>query len=942
MSEEIYIKGARVHNLKNITISIPRNKLVVITGVSGSGKSSLAFDTIYAEGQRRYVESLSAYARQFIGLMEKPDVDFIEGLSPAIAIDQKSASKNPRSTVGTMTEIYDYLRLLYARIGIPHCPNDGTPIKKQSPDEIVSQIFNSCFEKRIEIIAPIVRGRKGEYKAILEKYLKKGFARVKVDGILYSLSEEIPMDKNKKHYIDIIVDRVKVSDEEKSRIEDSVEMALSEGEGILKVTNVDEDVELMFSSKFACPICGFSMEEIEPRIFSFNSPFGACPECTGLGFKIEPDPDLVVKDWNKSLAEGAIEVPGFRGIDTYSHQVILETARAYKIDTFKPLKSFTKEELNIIMYGSERRIPVTVKGREGNEYNFRVQFEGLIPLLIRRYNETTSESAREEYEKFMRRVECPACNGLRLKKEALSVTIQNINIAEMTSLSVEKAFDLFSNLEEHLTEQEKAISHQVIKEIKNRLKFLLDVGLGYLTLSRPSETLAGGEAQRIRLATQVGSKLVGVLYVLDEPSIGLHPKDNEKLLNTLIELRDLGNTVLVVEHDEETIRTADYIVDMGPGAGENGGYIVVSGTIQDVINEEKSLTGKYLKGELEIPVPKVRKKGNGEFLKVISASEHNLKNIDVSFPLHTFICITGVSGSGKSTLIQDVLYKALMKEIYRSKERPGKYEKIEGIENIDKVVLVDQSPIGRTPRSNPATYTGLFTPIREIFASLPESKARGYKAGRFSFNVFGGRCEACEGNGYIRVEMQFLPDVYVPCETCHGKRYNRETLEIKYKGKNISDILEMSVEEAYLFFENIPDVRRKLQLLMDVGLGYIKLGQSAPTLSGGESQRVKLASELQKRGTGRTIYFLDEPTTGLHFADVSKLISVLTRLVENGNTVVVIEHNLDVIKSADFVIDLGPEGGEKGGFVIATGTPEEISKNKNSYTGEYLSKVLGN
>ncbi len=940
MANEIYIKGARVHNLKDISVRIPRNKLVVITGVSGSGKSSLAFDTLYAEGQRRYVESLSAYARQFIGLMEKPDVDFIEGLSPAIAIDQKSASKNPRSTVGTMTEIYDYLRLLYARIGVPHCPYDGTPIRKQAPDEIVSQIFNIGRDDRIEILAPVIRGRKGEYKALLEKLVKKGFARVKIDGILYSLSEDVPMDKNKKHDIDLVVDRVKVMEEEKERVEDSVEMALEEGEGILKVHFLEKDIETLFSAKLACPVCGFSMEELEPRLFSFNSPFGACPECTGLGFKIEPDPDLIVRDWDKSLAEGAIEIPGFRGIDTYSYQVILETARAYNISTFKPLKDFTERELNIIMYGSEKRVPVTVKGREGNEYNFRVQFEGVIPLLLRRYNETTSDSAREEYERFMRKVECPVCQGKRLKKEALSVTIQNVNIAEMTALSIERAYELFESLPMSLTESERLISQQVIKEIKNRLKFLLDVGLGYLTLDRPSETLAGGEAQRIRLATQVGSKLVGVLYVLDEPSIGLHPKDNEKLLNTLMELRDLGNTVLVVEHDEETMRVADYIIDMGPGAGEHGGFVVAAGALEDIIKENRSLTGKYLKGELKIPLPLKRRKGNGEYLAIKGVSEHNLKNIEVKFPLHTFICITGVSGSGKSTLIQDVLYKALMKEIYRSKEKPGKYELIEGLSLVDKVVLVDQSPIGRTPRSNPATYTGVFTPIREIFASLPESRARGYKAGRFSFNVHGGRCESCEGNGYIKVEMQFLPDVYVPCETCHGRRYNKETLEIKYKGKNIADVLEMSVEEAYLFFENIPQIKRKLQLLMDVGLGYIKLGQSAPTLSGGEAQRVKLASELQKRGTGRTIYFLDEPTTGLHFADVSRLISVLNRLVDNGNTVIVIEHNLDVVKSADYIIDLGPEGGELGGYVVATGTPEEISRNNNSYTGQYLNKFL--
>ena len=940
MKEEIYIKGARVHNLKDIILHIPRNRLVVITGVSGSGKSSLAFDTIYAEGQRRYVESLSAYARQFIGVMDKPDVDFIEGLSPAIAIDQKSASKNPRSTVGTMTEIYDYLRLLFARVGIPHCPYDGVPIKKQTPDEIVSQIIEKASDKKIEILAPIVRGRKGEYKALLEKYIKKGYARVKVDHIMYSLDENIEMDKNKKHDIDLVVDRVKVREDEKSRIEDSVELALTEGEGVMKIFVMEDNKETLFSEKLACPVCGFSMEEIEPRFFSFNSPFGACPECTGLGFKIEPDPDLIIRNWNLSLAEGAIKIPGFRGMDTFSQQIILDTARTYHIDTFKAMKDFTEDELNVIMYGTSGKIPVHFTNKNGRSYDFNVHFEGVIPLLMRRYSETTSEGMREEYEKFMRKVECPVCHGKRLKKEALSVTIQDINIADLTALSIEKTYEFFRNLPDKLSEKEKLISHQVLKEISNRLKFLLDVGLSYLSLNRSSETLAGGEAQRIRLATQVGSKLVGVLYVLDEPSIGLHPRDNGKLLNTLKELRDLGNTVLVVEHDEETIRNADFIVDIGPGAGVDGGFVVVTGNLEDVLNEPKSLTGKYLKGELVIPVPKQRRNGNGDNIILYGASEHNLKSINVKFPLHTFICITGVSGSGKSSLIQDVLWKALKKEIYDSKEEPGTYEKIEGVNLVDKVVIVDQSPIGRTPRSNPATYTGVFTPIREIYASLPGSRAKGYRAGRFSFNVRGGRCEACEGNGFIKVEMQFLPDVYVPCEVCHGKRYNRETLEIKYKGKSISDVLDMTVSEALEFFENIPEIKRKLSLLNDVGLGYIRLGQSALTLSGGEAQRVKLSSELQKRGTGRTIYFLDEPTTGLHFADVHKLINVLNRLVEMGNTVVIIEHNLDIVKSADYIIDLGPEGGEKGGYVVATGTPEEIVQNYKSYTGQYLKKVL--
>ena len=941
-SKDIYIKGARVHNLKNISLHIPRGKLVVITGVSGSGKSSLAFDTLYAEGQRRYVESLSAYARQFIGVMQKPDVDYIEGLSPAIAIDQKSGSRNPRSTVGTMTEIYDYMRLLFARIGIPHCPYDGTEIKKQSPDEIVSRIFETMKGEKIEILAPLVRGRKGEYKALFEKYRKKGYVRVKVDGEVHLLDEEITLGRYQKHDIDLVVDRVKVTGEERSRIADSIELALSEGNGIVEVFvhRGEKGEEYLFSEKLACPKCGFSMEELEPRLFSFNSPYGACPECGGLGYKIEPDPDLIIEDWGKSLAERAIKIPGFRGMDTFSYNIILEAAKQNGIDIFKPMKDLTEDELNLILYGSKRTIPFHYVDKKGGEYDFRVHFEGVVPLLMRRYQETQSDSMREEYEKFMRKVECPLCHGKRLKKEALAVTIQGKNIADVTEMSVEDEYKFFKELPDKLTEKEKKISRQILKEITNRLKFLLDVGLGYLTLSRESATLAGGEAQRIRLATQVGSKLVGVLYVLDEPSIGLHARDNERLLKTLMELRDLGNTVVVVEHDEETIRNADFLVDMGPGAGENGGYVVASGTLKDVLNEPRSLTGKYLKGELKIPVPEKRRKGNGEYLVITGVREHNLKNITVKFPLHTFICITGVSGSGKSSLIQDVLYRALKKELHGAREKPGVYDTLKGVKFVDKVVMVDQTPIGRTPRSNPATYTGVFTPIRELFASLPESKARGYKPGRFSFNVKGGRCEACQGNGYIKVEMQFLPDVYVPCEVCHGKRYNKETLEVTYNGKSIADVLDMTVDEAFEFFKNIPQIKRRLKLLQDVGLGYIKLGQSALTLSGGEAQRVKLASELQKKGTGRTIYFLDEPTTGLHFADVHKLINVLNRLVDKGNTVIVIEHNLDVIKSADYIIDLGPEGGDKGGYVVASGTPEEVAETPESYTGQYLKKVL--
>ncbi len=941
-SKDIYIKGARVHNLKNISLHIPRGKLVVITGVSGSGKSSLAFDTLYAEGQRRYVESLSAYARQFIGVMQKPDVDYIEGLSPAIAIDQKSGSRNPRSTVGTMTEIYDYMRLLFARIGIPHCPYDGTEIKRQSPDEIVSRIFETMKGEKIEILAPLVRGRKGEYKALFEKYRKKGYVRVKVDGEMHLLDEEITLGRYQKHDIDLVVDRVKVTDEERSRIADSIELALSEGDGIVKVFvhRGEKGEEHLFSEKLACPKCGFSMEELEPRLFSFNSPYGACPECGGLGYKIEPDPDLIIEDWNRSLAERAIKIPGFRGMDTFSYNIILEAAKQNGIDIFKPMKDLTEDELNLILYGSKRTIPFHYVDKKGGEYDFRVHFEGVVPLLMRRYQETQSDSMREEYEKFMRKVECPLCHGKRLKKEALAVTIQEKNIADITEMSVEDEYKFFKELPDKLTEKEKKISRQILKEITNRLKFLLDVGLGYLTLSRESATLAGGEAQRIRLATQVGSKLVGVLYVLDEPSIGLHARDNERLLKTLMELRDLGNTVVVVEHDEETIRNADFLVDMGPGAGENGGYVVASGTLKDILNEPRSLTGKYLKGELKIPVPEKRRNGNGEYLVITGVREHNLKNITVKFPLHTFICVTGVSGSGKSSLIQDVLYRALKKELHGAREKPGAYDTLKGVKFVDKVVMVDQTPIGRTPRSNPATYTGVFTPIRELFASLPESKARGYKPGRFSFNVKGGRCEACQGNGYIKVEMQFLPDVYVPCEVCHGKRYNKETLEVTYNGKSIADVLDMTVDEAFEFFKNIPQIKRRLKLLQDVGLGYIKLGQSALTLSGGEAQRVKLASELQKKGTGRTIYFLDEPTTGLHFADVHKLINVLNRLVDKGNTVIVIEHNLDVIKSADYIMDLGPEGGDKGGYVVVSGTPEEIAETPESYTGQYLKKVL--
>lgn len=919
----IVITGARQNNLKNISVKIPRGKLVVITGVSGSGKSSLAFDTIYAEGQRRYVESLSAYARQFLGIMEKPDVDSIEGLSPAIAIEQRKIQKNPRSTVATTTEIYDYLRLLFARVGTPYCPNDNIPLQKWSIDEIVSKILSFPLGTRITIMAPVVRGKKGEYKKLFEKYLRMGFNKFRVDGEIYI--EEIPeLDKNKKHNIDIIIDRIVLREEIKQRLFESIELSLKEANGlvIVEYSEGDEVKEIIFSEHLSCPKCEFSLSELEPRLFSFNSPYGACPECHGLGYKIEIDPSLIISDENLSILEGAIEPigePNFRAKD-----YLMDLAKIYNVSLKTPWKLLPDDFKNAVLYGA-------------NSY---VYWEGVIPYLYRRYSETDSEFIKEEIEKYMIYVKCPVCNGARLKKESLSVKINGINIWEFTKMSVKDAYNFLENLTFE-SEKLRIIAEKIIKEIKKRLKFLIEVGLDYLTLDRTTESLSGGEEQRVRLATQIGSGLTGVIYILDEPSIGLHPRDTQRLINTLKQLRDLGNTVIVVEHDENTIRQADYIIDLGPYAGENGGYVVAYGKPNELEKfKDKSLTAKYLLGELSIPIPITRRKPSKLFLTLYGARGNNLKNVNLRIPLGLFVVITGVSGSGKSSLIIDTLYKALRKELYKSKEQPLEYDRIEGLEYIDKVINVDQSPIGRTPRSNPATYTGVFTDIREVFALTKEARARGYSKGRFSFNKEEGRCSACNGEGYIKVEMYFLPDVYVPCEVCKGKRYNSETLEVRYKDKNIADVLEMSVSSALKFFEDIPKIYRKLKLLEDVGLGYIKLGQPATTLSGGEAQRIKLAKELSKVDTGRTLYILDEPTTGLHFDDVKKLIDVLQRLVDKGNTVLVIEHNLDVIKCADWVIDLGPEGGENGGYIVAEGTPEDIANCENSWTGYYLKSVL--
>jgi excinuclease ABC subunit A len=946
--DKIIVRGAREHNLKNIDVVIPRDRLVVVTGVSGSGKSSLAFDTIYAEGQRRYLESLSAYARQFLGRMEKPDVDSIEGLSPAISIDQKGPPHNPRSIVGTMTEVYDYLRLLFARVGRPHCPRCGREIARQTVQQIVDSILEIPPGKRMMIMAPLVKGRKGEHLAIFEDLRKKGFVRVRVDGRIYDLSEEISLDKNKKHNIEAVVDRIVTGEQESSaRIADSVETALKLGSGIVLVSIPDE-AERLFSEHFACVYDNISLGEIEPRTFSFNSPHGACPECTGLGYRMKIDPDLVIPNPDLSLAEGAIQ-PWTRTGGTASPwriAIIEALAKRHGFSTTTPVKALTKEQLNVVLYGDSDPIALHWTNPQGHPRSYYTQFEGVIPNLERRYRETGSELMRWEIERYMAAIPCPACHGRRLKPEALAVTIGGKNIWDVTSMSVADSLRWVEELARTdspspiLTPREFTIGARIIKEIAARLSFLKDIGLGYITLERPSSTLSGGEAQRIRLATQIGSGLTGVLYICDEPTVGLHPADDARLITTLKRLRDLGNTLIVVEHDEAMMRAADYIIDMGPGAGEHGGRIVATGTVQEIMDSPDSITGQYLSRRRQIPMPAYRRSGNGRALVIRGARENNLKNIDVTIPLGRFVCVTGVSGSGKSTLISDVLYKKLAQVLYRAKDRPGKCDTITGIEHIDKVIDIDQSPIGRTPRSNPATYTGVFTPIRELFAATPEAKVRGYAPGRFSFNVKGGRCEACQGDGYVRIEMQFLPDVTVPCEVCKGKRYNREALEVSFKGKNISEVLDMSVDEALEFFDKIPRVRSRLQTLHDVGLGYIRLGQPAPHLSGGEAQRVKLASELSRRATGRTLYILDEPTTGLSFQDVSFLLAVLQRLVDAGNSVVIIEHHLDVIKNADYIIDLGPGAGDDGGRVVATGTPEEVAAVPESLTGRYLKKLL--
>lgn len=936
---KIIIKGAREHNLKNIDLEIPRDKFVVITGLSGSGKSSLAFDTIYAEGQRRYVESLSAYARQFLGLMEKPDVDYIEGLSPAISIEQRTAARNPRSTVATVTEIYDYLRLLFARIGVPYCYNCGRRIQRQTVQQIVDNVLSLPEGKKIQILAPIVRGRKGEYRETFEQIRKEGFVRVRVDGQVMDLASEIKLERYKKHNIEVVVDRLVVEKKIAKRLADSLEIALRLASGMVLVDVIGEK-ELLFSEHFACPQCGISYEEPAPRMFSFNSPYGACPTCNGLGTIMEIDPELVVPDDSLPINQGAIAILG-ESRDGWYYNQLKALAKHYKFDLNTPFRELPQEIKDVILYGSKaEEIQFTYRQKNGKrEWRYYGKFEGIIPNLERRYRQTSSSALRSWIEEFMNAKPCPECKGARLKKESLAVKIKGLNIYQITQMSIKEALRFFSELK--LSPREELIAHQILKEIRQRLGFLINVGLDYLTLDRSAASLSGGESQRIRLATQIGSQLVGVLYILDEPSIGLHQRDNRRLINTLLRLRDLGNTVLVVEHDRATIESADYVIDLGPGAGENGGWVVATGTPQEIQNNGKSLTGDYLAGRRSIPVPRKRRKGNDQFLILKGAAGNNLKSIDVKIPLGGFICVTGVSGSGKSTLINETLYRILMRKFYRSKEPPLKYEDIIGIENIDKVIDIDQSPIGRTPRSNPATYTGLFTYIRELFAQLPESKMRGYKPGRFSFNVKGGRCEACQGEGVIKIEMHFLPDVYVTCEVCKGRRYNRETLEIKYKGKSIADVLDMTVSEALKFFENIPRIKRKLQTLYDVGLGYIRLGQQATTLSGGEAQRVKLSTELSKISTGRTLYILDEPTTGLHFEDIKMLLNVLNHLVDKGNTVIVIEHNLDVIKTADYIIDLGPEGGDDGGWVVACGTPEEVAQVEGSYTGMFLKKELG-
>ena len=937
--EFIRIRGARENNLKALNVDIPRNQFVVFTGLSGSGKSSLAFDTIYAEGQRRYMESLSSYARQFLGQMEKPNVDSIEGLPPAISIDQKSTNRNPRSTVGTVTEIYDYFRLLYARIGIPHCPKCGKVISRQSVDQMVDQIMALPERTKIQLLAPVVRGRKGRHEKVLEQAKRSGYVRVMIDGSQYELSEEITLDKNLKHNISIIVDRLVVKPDIEKRLTDSVENVLDLADGLLVVDTMDGN-QLNFSQSFSCPDCGISMEEIEPRSFSFNNPFGACPSCAGLGYKMEFDEDLMIPDKTVSIADGAITVLGWQSCtdkSSYTRAVLDALAEEYDFSLSTPFCEYPKKIHDILIYGTNgKSVKVHYRGQRGVGV-YDVAFEGLIKNVERRYRETGSDSTKQEYETFMRVTPCQACHGQRLKPTSLGVTVGDKNIFEVTSLSIDNLQKFMQNLE--LSEQQLLIGKQILKEIRARVSFLADVGLNYLTLARGTASLSGGEAQRIRLATQIGSGLVGVAYILDEPSIGLHQRDNDKLLATLKHLRDLGNSLIVVEHDEDTMRAADCVVDIGPGAGEHGGELVAIGTAEDLMKNPNSITGKYLSGELKIPVPSERRKPTG-WLKVVGAKEHNLKNINVNFPLGVMTCVTGVSGSGKSSLVNEILYKRLARDLNRARTIPGAHKDIIGMEQLDKVIDIDQSPIGRTPRSNPATYTGLFDQIRDLFAATQDAKARGYKKGRFSFNVKGGRCEACGGDGILKIEMHFLPDVYVPCEVCHGKRYNRETLEVKYKGKNIYDVLNMTVEEALEFFRPVPSIFRKLQTLYDVGLSYIRLGQPSTTLSGGEAQRIKLAAELSRRGTGKTIYILDEPTTGLHFADVHKLVEILHRLSEGGNTVVVIEHNLDVIKTADYIIDIGPEGGDGGGTVIACGTPEEVAKSPVSYTGKYVEKYL--
>ena len=935
----IKIRGANEHNLKNIDVDIPRDKLVVLTGLSGSGKSSLAFDTIYAEGQRRYMESLSSYARQFLGQMEKPDVESIEGLSPAISIDQKSTNRNPRSTVGTVTEIYDYFRLLYARVGIPHCPKCGREIRKQTVDQMVEQVMALPERTKIQLLAPVVRGRKGTHVKLLERAKKSGYVRVRIDGNMYELSEEIKLDKNIKHNIEIIVDRLVVKDGIEQRLTDSIENVLNLAEGLMTVDVIGGD-PIQFSESFSCPECGISIEEIEPRSFSFNNPFGACPECFGLGYKMEFDEDLMIPDKRLSISEGAITVMGWQSCTdkkSFTYAILDALSKEYDFSLDTPFEEYPKEIHDVLIHGTNgKELKVHYKGQRG-EGVYDVAFEGLIKNVERRYRETSSETMKAEYEEFMNITPCHACKGQRLKPGALAVTVGDKNIAELTSMSIEKLQAFLKELK--LNSQQLLIGGQILKEINSRIQFLMDVGLNYLTLGRATGTLSGGEAQRIRLATQIGSGLVGVAYILDEPSIGLHQRDNDKLLGTLKHLRDLGNSVIVVEHDEDTMREADFIVDIGPGAGEHGGEVVATGTAEEIMQNEASVTGAYLSGRIKIPVPEVRREPTG-WLKVIGAQENNLKNIDVNFPLGVMTCVTGVSGSGKSSLVNQILYKRLARDLNRARTIPGKHKAIEGLDQLDKVINIDQSPIGRTPRSNPATYTGVFDLIRDLFAATPDAKARGYKKGRFSFNVKGGRCEACSGDGILKIEMHFLPDVYVPCEVCLGKRYNRETLEVKYKGKSIYDVLDMTVEEAMHFFENVPSIRRKMETLYDVGLSYIRLGQPSTTLSGGEAQRIKLATELSKRSTGKTIYILDEPTTGLHFADVHKLTEILHRLTGDGNTVIVIEHNLDVIKTADYIIDIGPEGGDKGGTVIATGTPEEIAESPVSYTGKYIKPML--